>query len=112
MPSRVIQMSKAASRIKALTCYDSELVLEQRILQTFSTTPWTRDQPFTRPLPTQENTTQKLGHTSVLRSVLILATERFKTERAMNHAATVASGRQLSQSFESSVTLRSKGPLS
>jgi hypothetical protein len=57
---------------------------------TFGRTPWTGDQPNARPLPTQDNTTQKKrGHTSMPRAVFepaIPMFERPKTVRALDRA--------------------------
>jgi hypothetical protein len=58
---------------------------------TFGRTPWTGDQPDARPLPTQDNTTQKkCGHTSIPRAgfePVIPMFERPKTVRALDSAA-------------------------
>jgi hypothetical protein len=42
-----------------VTCPNSELLLKLWSTSTSSRTPWTRDQPDARPLPTQDSTTQK-----------------------------------------------------
>jgi hypothetical protein len=60
-------------------------------LWTFGKTPWTGGQPDARPLPTQDNTTQKkCGHTSMPRAGFepaIPMFERPKTVRALDRAA-------------------------
>jgi hypothetical protein len=42
-----------------VTCCNSELLLKLLIISTIGRTPWTGDQPDARPLPTQDNTTQR-----------------------------------------------------
>jgi hypothetical protein len=60
-------------------------------VRTFSRTPWTGDQPDAKPLPTQDNTTQKKrGHTSMPRAGFepeIPMFERPKTVLALDRAA-------------------------
>jgi hypothetical protein len=47
-----------------MACSDSELTSEiTNPFTHFDRTPWTRDQPITRPLPTQDSTTQKNADT-------------------------------------------------
>jgi hypothetical protein len=52
---------------KALAVLRGPLAYTNRLLdlhiETFSRTPWTGDQPDSRPLPTQDNTTQKHADT-------------------------------------------------
>jgi len=59
-------------------------------LRTCGITPWTGDQPYARPLRTQDNTTQKNADTSMPRAGFepaILVFERLKTVRALDLAA-------------------------
>jgi hypothetical protein len=60
-------------------------------IRTVGRTPWTGDQPDSRPLPTQDNTMQKKrGHTSMPRTIFepaIPMFERPKTVRASDRSA-------------------------